>query len=68
MMSKPNKQTEIKVGDIVKIKGIPGLNGTIGIIISIGSTPHAWYELKFFKGWDEYESDFFDLSNLNKLS
>ena len=68
MMSKPNKQTEIKVGDIVKIKGVPGLNGTIGFIISIGSTGHIWYELKFFKPWDDFESDFFDLSNLNKLS
>lgn len=68
-MSKPNKQTEIKVGDIVKIKGAPGLNGTIGFIISIvGSTPHAWYELKFFKPWDDVESHFFDLGNLNKLS
>lgn len=68
MMSKPNKQTEIKVGDIVKIKGIPGLNGTIGFIISISSTPHAWYELKFFKSWDDFDPHFFDLSNLNKLS
>jgi small-conductance mechanosensitive channel len=65
------KEDPFKVGDIVEIKEIRALNGTVGIIVA---TQHEYtsvgtYAVRFFKGphWG-FNQDWFDLNYLNKLS
>jgi uncharacterized protein YodC (DUF2158 family) len=64
------KEDPFKVGDIVEIKEIQSLNGTVGIIVA---TQHEYtsvgtYAVRFFNGHWGFNQDWFDLHCLNKLS